>query len=102
MRTREKAIRVVEWTVAVALMMVWPLSGQAAEKYPVRPINMIIGYAPGGASDLGGKIIAEKMTEFLGEPLTPVYKPGGGGALAASFVAKAKPDGYTTLVMVSF
>ncbi len=102
MRTREKAIRLVEWMVTVALMMAWPLPGQGAEKYPVRPINMIIGYAPGGASDLGGRIVAEKMTEFLGEPLTPVYKPGGGGALAASFVAKAKPDGYTLLVLVSY
>jgi tripartite-type tricarboxylate transporter receptor subunit TctC len=74
----------------------------AAEQYPSRPINMIVGFAPGGASDLGSKIIADRLTEFLGQPLTPVYKPGGGGALSASFVAKTKPDGYTTLVMVSF
>jgi tripartite-type tricarboxylate transporter receptor subunit TctC len=75
----------------------------AAEKgYPVKPVNMIIGFSPGGATDLGSKIIAEKMSEFLGQPLIATYKPGGGGTLSASFVAKAKPDGYTVLSILSF
>ncbi len=74
--------------------------GWGAEKsYPNRPINMIMGFAPGGASDLGSKIISERMAEFLGQPMIGVYKPGGGGTLAASFVAKAKPDGYTVLTL---
>jgi tripartite-type tricarboxylate transporter receptor subunit TctC len=95
--------RVFVFTVAV-MGMLSLLAGTAvtAQKYPDRPINMIVGFSPGGASDLGSKIVADRLTEFLGQPLTPVYKPGGGGALSASFLAKAKPDGYTTLVMVSF
>jgi tripartite-type tricarboxylate transporter receptor subunit TctC len=95
--------RIFVLTISVAGMF-FLLAGAAgaAEKYPNRPINMIVGFAPGGASDLGSKIVADRMPEFLGQPLTPVYKPGGGGALSASFVARAKPDGYTTLVMVSF
>ena len=77
--------------------------GWAAEKgYPDKPINMIIGFSPGGATDLGSKIIAEKMAEYLGQPLVANYKPGGGGILSASYVAKAKPDGYTVLSMLSF
>lgn len=68
------------------------------EKYPNRPINLIVPYAPGGAADLGSKVVAERMAEFLGQPILSQYKPGGGGSLGAAFVAKAKPDGYTVLV----
>ncbi len=70
-------------------------AGPVAEKYPDRPINLIVPYAPGGAADLGSKVLAEKMAEFLGQPIMSQYKPGGGGSLGAAFVAKAKPDGYT-------
>jgi len=74
------------------------LSPAAEKLYPDKPINMIVPYAPGGASDLASKILAEKMAEFLGQPIVSQYKPGGGGSLGAAFVAKAKPDGYTILV----
>lgn len=95
------------WVISLALSFflftISASSSLAAEKpYPNRPINMIVGFAPGGASDLGSKVISDRLGEFLGEPLVPVYKPGGGGTLSASYVAKAKPDGYTVLVMVSF
>ena len=74
----------------------------AAEKpYPTKPITLIIAYAPGGASDLGGRFMASKFEEFLGESLVILNKPGGGGSLAASYVAKAKPDGYTVFLMLS-
>jgi len=76
--------------------MIWPVEG--AEKFPNRPINLIVPYAPGGAADLGSKVVAEKAAEFLGQPIISQYKPGGGGSLGAAFVAKAKPDGYTVLV----
>lgn len=76
--------------------MICPVEG--AEKYPNRPINMVVPYAPGGAADLGSKMVAEKIAEFLGQPFISVYKPGGGGSLGAAFVAKAKPDGYIVLV----
>ena len=81
-------------------MVVGIISGpvMGAEKYPDRPINLIVPYAQGGAADLGSKILAEKMAEFLGQPIMSQYKPGGGGSLGAAFVAKAKPDGYTVLV----
>ena len=70
---------------------------QAAETYPTRSINMIVPYAPASGTDLGSKIMADKIAEFLGQPLISVYKPGGGGSLGAAFAAKAKPDGYTIL-----
>lgn len=72
--------------------------GWAAEKYPTKSINMIVPYAPASGADLGSKIMADRMAEFLGQPMISVYKAGGGGSLGAAFVAKAKPDGYTVLV----
>jgi tripartite-type tricarboxylate transporter receptor subunit TctC len=76
---------------------VFPSSPRAATAYPERPINMVVPFAPGGALDLGSKVMGDKIGEFLGQPLISVYKPGGGGSLGAAFVAKAKPDGYTVL-----
>lgn len=66
--------------------------------YPDKPISLINPFTPGGAGDLGSRMIVEKMNEFLGQPVISNYKPGGGGSLAASFVAKSKPDGYTLLL----
>ena len=73
------------------------LSWSAGEIYPNRPINMVVPFAPGGAMDLGSRVMADKISEFLGQPLISVYKPGGGGSLGAALVAKAKPDGYTII-----
>ncbi|HSR10771.1 MAG TPA: tripartite tricarboxylate transporter substrate-binding protein, partial [Thermodesulfobacteriota bacterium] len=86
-------------TAAVFLFVIGIFGdASAAEKYPVRPINLIVPYAPGGASDLASKLVADKMAEFLGQPIVSQYKPGGGGSLGAALVAKAKADGYTVLV----
>ena len=80
------------------VMMVFPsfsLTWAAEEVYPDRPINLVVSMAPGGVLDTHGKIIGDRLGEVLGQPVLRVHKPGGGGVLAASFVAKAKPDGYT-------
>lgn len=73
-------------------------SWSAEDTYPNRPINMVVPYAPGGGADLGSKVVADKIAQFLKQPIISVYKPGGGGSLGAAFVAGAKPDGYTVLV----
>jgi tripartite-type tricarboxylate transporter receptor subunit TctC len=74
-----------------------PLRHSRGENYPNRPVNMIVPFAPGGALDLGSRVIADKIGEFLGQPLVSVYKPGGGGSLGVAFTAKSKPDGYTVV-----
>lgn len=83
------------WLLVVFGMLA---SSPAWAQYPDRPINMIVPYAPGGGADLGSRVIADRMQEFLGQRMVSVYKPGGGGSLGAAFVAKATPDGYTVLV----
>jgi len=70
--------------------------GQAA--YPDKPIKLVVAVAPGGASDLTGRTLAQKMGELLGQPVVVENKPGANGAIGADTVAKAAPDGYTILL----
>jgi tripartite-type tricarboxylate transporter receptor subunit TctC len=86
----------------ISLMLVnpAPVSGKE-DPYPDKPINLIIGFSPGGASDLAGKIIADKLSAVLGKPVVSVYKPGAGGVIAASWVRKSPPDGYNILLTVT-
>ena len=65
--------------------------------YPNRPIEVIIPFPPGGAIDLAMRFYADKWPEFLGQPVIPVNKPGGGATIGGKVVATAKPDGYTLL-----
>ena len=69
-----------------------------AENFPDRPIKIIVGYAPGGGTDLVARILAPSLGRALGQPIVIDNKPGAGGSAAASFVAKSKPDGYTLLI----
>jgi tripartite-type tricarboxylate transporter receptor subunit TctC len=70
-------------------------SSWAAEKYPTRPIEMICGYAPGGQADVTNRLLGRFLEKYLGVSIVHVYKPGAGGAIAATYVANARPDGYT-------
>jgi tripartite-type tricarboxylate transporter receptor subunit TctC len=69
-----------------------------SQDYPTRPITMVVPFTPGGGADLGSKVVAEKISPLLGQPIISEYKPGAGGGLGAALVAKAKPDGYTFVV----
>jgi len=80
----------------ISLLLLCPLSlAMAQEAYPTRPVEIIVGWPPGGTTDLVTRIFAEKWAEFLGKPVVVVNKPGGGGMLSSKFVANANPDGYT-------
>jgi tripartite-type tricarboxylate transporter receptor subunit TctC len=67
----------------------------AQSDYPNRQIEFIIPFAPGGPADTAARIIQPQLAANLGVPIVLVNKPGGGGALGADFVTRAKPDGYT-------
>ena len=69
-----------------------------AQTYPTKPIKIIIPFVPGGPSDTVGRAIGSKFQEYLGQPAVVENKPGANGAIAAEFVARADPDGYTILV----
>jgi tripartite-type tricarboxylate transporter receptor subunit TctC len=87
---------------AVKITFILALVGLAASlswgaEYPTRPIQLIIGYAP-GSTDMNVKPFIEKMPEFVGQPMAFVYKPGASGTMGASFVAHSRPDGYTLFI----
>ena len=70
-------------------------TGWAAEaKYPRKPVQVIIAYQP-GATDMAFRPFTDKTPAYLGQQMSFVFKPGGTGAIGASYVAKAEPDGYT-------
>lgn len=64
-------------------------------KYPSRPITLIIPLGAGAPGDLAARLIAKEAEKFLGQPIVPTNKPGGGTSIGISAIAKAKPDGYT-------
>lgn len=71
-------------------------AGPDADAYPVRPIELIVGYGPGGVSDLLMRAIAQPLAQILGQPVVISNKPGAGGTLGpAAMAARDKPDGYT-------
>ncbi|MFO1081012.1 MAG: tripartite tricarboxylate transporter substrate binding protein [Reyranellaceae bacterium] len=80
-----------------ALAMV-PLSGAAAADYPDKPIKIVLGFAPGGPTDILSRLLADKLSRTLGTPVVVENKVGAGGNIAAAIVAKAPADGYTLLV----
>jgi tripartite-type tricarboxylate transporter receptor subunit TctC len=74
------------------------LAGSAfAQQYPTRPLRMVIPWPPGQATDLVGRVVAEKLSQILGQPVVPDNRPGAGGMIGTDFAAKAAPDGYTLL-----
>jgi len=79
--------------VMLAAQVVPAAAGQA--EYPNREIEFIVSFPPGGPADTAARIIQPKMSAILGVPVVVTNKSGGGGALGADYVAKAKPDGYT-------
>lgn len=70
-------------------------------QYPVRPIRFIMAYPPAGSSDVLARPIANEMTKGLGQPVLIEYKPGGGTTIAADYIAKSQPDGYTIVLLLT-
>jgi tripartite-type tricarboxylate transporter receptor subunit TctC len=72
-----------------------------SDRYPTRAIHIIVGFTAGGGNDLIARIIGQKLSEGLGQPVVIENKPGGGAIVATEYVARAAPDGYTLLVGAS-
>lgn len=76
-------------------------SYSCAQEYPAKPVRIIVGYTPGGGTDLLGRIVGKKLGEIWNQQVIVDNRPGAGGNIATDLVAKAPPDGYTLLVAPS-
>ncbi|MEY3639387.1 MAG: hypothetical protein RIR68_2520, partial [Pseudomonadota bacterium] len=84
------------WALVLSVL---PFAAHAQEAaYPVKPIRILVGYAPGGATDIVARSVAIKMQETLGQPVIVENRAGASSNIASEFVARSAPDGYTLLL----
>jgi len=79
------------------LLIVLGAGNALSQSYPGRPVRMLVGFPPGGGTDITARLLAPKLTEYLGQPFVVENRPGAATNLATDVVAKAAPDGYTLL-----
>jgi len=84
---------------AAALPNLWPLAGRAQARFPSKTIRIIVPFTPGGSNDVVAREIATGLQASLNQTAVVENKPGGGGAIAYSYVAKSPPDGHTMLIV---
>ena len=93
----KQALRIA---AAIALAAAAALAQAQVPAWPSRPVKLVVPFSPGGFTDVVARILGQKLSESLGQPVIIENKPGAGSTIGSDYVAKSKPDGYT-LVMVS-
>jgi tripartite-type tricarboxylate transporter receptor subunit TctC len=84
----------------LALLILLVLA-QSAAGYPTRPVRIVVGFPPGGGTDINARVLAPKLSEYLGQQFVVENRPGATTNIATDLVAKAPPDGYTLLFTTS-
>src|SRR2546427_2009421 len=84
--------------IASVLVILLSACTASAQTYPTKPIRLVVGFAPGGAADIIARAMSEPLTRALGQGIIVDNKPGAGSSLAAEYVAKVAPDGYTIMI----
>src|SRR5438552_665251 len=85
--------------VALAVMAAAPIGSAMALDYPTRPVKWVVGYPPGGATDIIARLIGQRLSERLGQQFVIENKPGAGNNIATESVINAEPAGYTVLLV---
>jgi len=73
-------------------------SAALAQGYPNKPVHVVISFTPGSSTDIVGRLVFSKVSEYWGQPVVSENRPGAGGSIGSAAVAKASPDGYTLLI----
>jgi tripartite-type tricarboxylate transporter receptor subunit TctC len=94
-----KLTRLFAGILAIACAVTSAIAEEKAEDYPSGTIRIVIGFSPGGGSDVAGRVIADKMSAKWGKPVIVENKPGAQGNLAMALVARAPADGYTLAIV---
>ena len=84
---------------AVAAVLLGFAPGAAAQNWPSKPVKLVVGFGPGGVADITARVVAQKLSQDLGQQVDVDNRPSAGGIVAADAVAKSEPDGYTLLLM---
>src|SRR4051812_33330106 len=91
--------RLATLTALVSFTLVVTAPGARAQAYPDKPVRLVIGYAPGGSADITARLMAQWLSERLGQLFIVDSRPGGGTNIATELVVRAPADGYTLLVV---
>jgi tripartite-type tricarboxylate transporter receptor subunit TctC len=81
-----------------ALLLILASGAVSAQNYPNKPVKVIVPFGTGSASDVIGRMVADRLTQAMGQPFIVENRPGAGGTIGSDIVAKSAPDGYTLLV----
>ena len=99
MTSRRTAICLIAMGISMGISAIASIGSAAAQNYPTRPVKWVVGYPPGGATDIIARLIGQRMSERLGQQFVIENKPGAGNNIATESVINAEPDGYTVLLV---
>src|SRR5438132_9903348 len=94
-----RGLRLLPLAVLGAALAPWLAPAQTSDVWPSRPLRFILPFPPGGGTDILGRLIAERMTVSLGQPVVTENRGGAGGNVGAEAAARSAPDGYTIVLV---